>query len=170
LLQGGVDDLRQALFHVLVNDIIASSLIPSRLRRELYRALGFQIGGATLSPHLNFKTNKVKIGAHVYVNERCSFDNGEWVTIGDGVHVGPEVFFGTSSHGIGDATTRAGPVFLAPLTVSSGCWIGARAVILPGVTIGRGCIVAAGAVVIEECLPHGLYAGVPARRIRDLPV
>jgi maltose O-acetyltransferase len=168
MLQGVAHDLKEALFHIVVNDMIASSLIPCRLRKELYRALGFTIGGASLSPHLNFKSNRVSIGDHVYINERCSFDNRERVNIGDGVHVGPEVFFGTSSHEIGDGTMRAGPVSLAPLTVCEGCWIGARAVILPGVMIGQGCIVAAGAVVIEECLPHGLYAGVPAKRIRDL--
>ena len=65
--------------------------------------------------------------------------------------------------------TRAGALFLAPLVVSSGCWIGARAVLLPGLTIGEGCVVGAGAVVTKDCLPIGLYAGIPARRIRDLP-
>jgi maltose O-acetyltransferase len=105
----------------------------------------------------------------VFINEGCSFDNLERVTIGDRVHVGPEVLFGTSSHEMGCSKARAGDVFLAPLVVGSGCWIGARAVILPGVTIGEGCVVGAGAVVTKDCLPHGLYAGVPARRVRDLP-
>jgi maltose O-acetyltransferase len=40
--------------------------------------------------------------------------------------------------------------------------------VLPGVTIGAGCAVAAGAVVTADCEPDGLYAGVPARRVRDL--
>jgi maltose O-acetyltransferase len=165
-----VDDLRGALFHSVVNVVIASSWVPRHVRRELYRALGFKIGGASLSPHLTFKSNNVDIGDHVYINEGCSFDNRERVTIGDHVHVGPEVLFGTSTHEIGDATSRAAGVVLAPLVVSSGCWIGARAVLLPGVKVGEGCIVAAGAVVTRDCLPHGLYAGVPARRIRDLPL
>jgi acetyltransferase-like isoleucine patch superfamily enzyme len=30
-------------------------------------------------------------------------------------------------------------------------------------------VVASGAVVTKDCLPHGLYGGVPARRLRDLP-
>jgi maltose O-acetyltransferase len=91
------------------------------------------------------------------------------VTIGDEVHVGPGVLFGTSSHRRGDTNSRAGPVILAPLVVAHGCWIGARAMLLPGVKVAEGCVVAAGAVVTKDCLPHGLYAGVPARRIRDLP-
>ena len=39
--------------------------------------------------------------------------------------------------------------------------------VLPGVTIGDDVIVAAGAVVAADCAPGGVYAGVPARRIRD---
>jgi acetyltransferase-like isoleucine patch superfamily enzyme len=42
-------------------------------------------------------------------------------------------------------------------------------VIMPGVSIERGVVIAAGAVVTRSCAAHGLYAGVPARRIRELP-
>ena len=169
LFETVVHELRGAIFHSVVNVFIASSWVPSVVRRELYRAVGFRVGGATLSPHLTFKSSNVDIGDHVFINEGCSFDNLERVTIGDYVHVGPDVLFGTSSHRIGDSMMRAGNVFFAPLVVSAGCWIGARAVLLPGVTVGEGCIVAAGAIVTKDCLPHGLYAGVPAKRIRDLP-
>ena len=164
-----INEWKAAIFHIAVNVLIASSVVPSHMRRELYRALGFTIRGATLSAHLTFKSNRIDIGNRVYINEGCIFDNLERVTIGDGVHVGPEVLFGTSSHKIGNSTTRAGTLFLAPLVVSSGCWIGARAILLPGVTIGEGCVIGAGAVVTKDCLPNGLYAGTPARRIRELP-
>jgi maltose O-acetyltransferase len=161
-------EVRAASFHSVVNVVAGSSWLPKQLRRALYRALGFEIGGATLSPHLIFKTNRASIGLHAFINERCAFDNVERVTIGEGVHVGPEVLFGTTSHRIGRPDARAGPMLSAPVVVAPGCWIGARAMILPGVTIGEGCVVAAGAVVTRDCQPHGLYAGVPARRIRDL--
>lgn len=52
--------------------------------------------------------------------------------------------------------------------MEDGCWLGGNVTVLPGVTIGRGCVIAAGAVVTKSCDPNGLYAGVPARRIRDL--
>jgi maltose O-acetyltransferase len=163
-----IQDLRTATFHSLVNVLIGSTWVPRHVRRQLYRSLGFKIRGASLSPHLTFKSNRVDIGDHVFINEGCSFDNLECVTIGDWVHVGPGVLFGTSSHVLGDSTVRAGAVLLAPLVVSRGCWIGARSMLLPGINVGEGCIVAAGAVVTKDCLPNGLYAGVPATRIRDL--
>jgi maltose O-acetyltransferase len=142
--------------------------VPRHLRRWIYRLLGFRIGRSSLSPHLAFKTSKIDIGDDVYMNEGCFFDNMERVTLGDRIYVGPEVMFGTTSHEIGGSACRAGPGRAAPVIVGSGCWIGARAILLPGVTVGEGCVVAAGAVVTKDCLPNGLYAGVPARRVRDL--
>ncbi|WP_290368283.1 DapH/DapD/GlmU-related protein [Microbacterium sp. Bi121] len=52
------------------------------------------------------------------------------------------------------------------MTIGAGAWIGAHATILPGVTVGRGAVVAAGALVTEDCVPNGLYVGVPARLVR----
>jgi maltose O-acetyltransferase len=43
-------------------------------------------------------------------------------------------------------------------------------IIMPGVTVGNGCIIASGALVNKDCAPNGLYAGVPAIRIKDLPL
>lgn len=63
---------------------------------------------------------------------------------------------------------RGGEVISMPIKIGGGCWIGARAVILPGVTVGNGCIIGAGAVVAKDCEPDGMYAGVPAKRVRDL--
>jgi acetyltransferase-like isoleucine patch superfamily enzyme len=40
--------------------------------------------------------------------------------------------------------------------------------VAPGVNVGSGCIIAAGALVVRDCEPNGLYAGVPAKRIKDL--
>ena len=42
--------------------------------------------------------------------------------------------------------------------------------VLAGSSVGAGAVVAAAAVVTRPCAEHALYAGVPARRLRDLPV
>lgn len=47
------------------------------------------------------------------------------------------------------------------------CWIGAGVIVLRGVAIGDGSIIGAGSVV-TRCVPRGeIWAGVPARKIRD---
>lgn len=74
----------------------------------------------------------------------------------------------TTTHYIGDENKRAGNSLRKPITIGRGCWIGTRSIILPGVTIGDGCIIAAGSVVNKDCEPNGLYAGCPAKRIKNL--
>jgi maltose O-acetyltransferase len=74
----------------------------------------------------------------------------------------------TSEHALGPHERRGGEVVGTPVRVGDGCWIGARAVLLPGATVGDGCVIAAGADVRGDCEPDTLYAGVPARPVRRL--
>ena len=50
-----------------------------------------------------------------------------------------------------------------PIKIGEDCWIGARAIILPGVTIGDRSVVAAGAVVTKDVPSGVLVAGCPAQ-------
>ena len=54
--------------------------------------------------------------------------------------------------------------------IEDGCLIGMGSTILDNAVVGRGCIVAAGALVLAGSVlePGGLYAGVPARRVKDV--
>lgn len=63
---------------------------------------------------------------------------------------------------------RAPEKISKPITIGNGCWIGANSIVLPGVNIGNGTIVAAGFVVIQDCEENSLYAGVPAKKIKQL--
>lgn len=55
----------------------------------------------------------------------------------------------------------------APIEIGNNVVISTRAVVLSGTKIGCGSVIGAGAVVTSDCPPLGIYAGVPARRIRD---
>ncbi|MCW2967118.1 MAG: hypothetical protein JWM71_890 [Solirubrobacteraceae bacterium] len=156
-------------WHLKVNVIAASPWVHWRLRWKLLRRWGIDTEAAYVLPGCYFFSHQVTIGAKAWINHRCYFDSHAPITIGRDVDVGMEVMFCTSSHHPGPPGKRAGEYFGAPIVVGDGAWIGTRAVILPGITIGEGCVVAAGSVVSRDCEPHGLYAGVPARRIRDLP-
>ena len=55
--------------------------------------------------------------------------------------------------------------FLKPIEIGDNCFIGARAILLPGTTIGSNVIIGAGAVV-KGVVPSGtIWAGSPARQI-----
>lgn len=159
-----------SFFNFAVNVFASSKLITNRrFRRLCYKLNGMDVRGNVNSGAF-FRTNKVKIGAAAFINNNCFFDNNEMVEIGDFCHVAMDVIFCTDTHKIGTEEKRGGDLVFSPIKVGNGCWIGARSTILPGVTIGNGCIIAAGSVVNKNCEPNGLYAGVPAKRIKDLPV
>jgi acetyltransferase-like isoleucine patch superfamily enzyme len=54
-----------------------------------------------------------------------------------------------------------------PINIGDNCFIGARAVIMPGITIGSNSVVGAGSIVTKDVPPNTVVAGVPARPICD---
>ena len=154
---------------ILVNRLAASPMLVNQARAALLRLYGIHTATHGIRPGCFFAGRNVSFGPGTFVNYRCYFDGSAPIRIGSRCSLGMEVLFCTSTHVIGTSAERAGAPDPRPITVGDGCWIGARSVILPGVTIGEGCIIAAGAVVNKDCAPNGMYAGVPARRIKDLP-
>ena len=49
-------------------------------------------------------------------------------------------------------------------------WVGANSIILKGVHIGRGACIGAGSVVTKDVPPLTIYAGNPAKYIRDVEI
>jgi maltose O-acetyltransferase len=156
------------LLRALGLQLAASPLLTRTVRWAILRACGVKVGTRAICAHTTFTGPDIAIGRGSFVNLNCFFDAMAPISLGNGVAVGMDVLFATSTHRIGPPTRRAGDVTAAPIRVEDGVWIGARAVLLPGVTVGAGCVIAAGAVVAADCEPNGLYGGLPARRIRDL--
>ena len=53
------------------------------------------------------------------------------------------------------------------VTIGADVWIGANAVVLSGVSIGVGAVIGAGSVVTKDVAPYEIWAGNPAKKIRD---
>ncbi len=150
---------------------LAGTTVLSEARRaRLLRWGGLVVGEDTRIEHgVVAPTEGVTIGVDCYINVGCVMDAGSaTIDIGDQVNIGAYVVLAASSHHTGDRARRAAGIADAPIRIGSGSWIGAGVVVLPGVTIGPGCIIGAGAVVTGDCPPDGVYAGVPARRVREL--
>jgi maltose O-acetyltransferase len=157
-----------APWHLLVNTLAGSPWCPNRLRLRIYGLAGIDYRGHLVRPGVFFHSAQAQIGEDTFLNRGVQVVNAAPVRIGARCAIGHEAHITTVTHQPGDRRTRAGTVDLRPVAIEDGCWIGSRAMILPGVTVGEGCVVAAGAVVTQDCEPHGLYGGVPARRLRDL--
>ncbi len=147
----------------------------NRLRTALYRLSGIRIGANTVvagtlslmgGPQIH---KRLRIGENCFINTPVSLDLNAEISIGNDVGVGHHVVLVTASHEIGPPGRRLGAMHPRPIVIEDGCWIGARATILPGVTVGAGAIVGAGAVVTRDVAPNTLVAGVPARPIKKLP-
>jgi maltose O-acetyltransferase len=158
-------------WHLRVNVVAASHRLSPPSRGRLLRAAGVDLShDAIVQAGCFFFGADAAIGAGSWINHRCYFDTRAHIQIGERCDLGMEVMLCTSGHRVGSAERRAANYVAEPIAVGDGSWIGTRAMLLGGVTIGAGCVVAAGAVVVADCEPNGLYGGVPARRLRDLPV
>ncbi|MEW9872755.1 DapH/DapD/GlmU-related protein [Arthrobacter sp. HS15c] len=168
---GARSDAKRTLHDMLVNGLAAGAFGIPALRVKLLRLLGVQIGQATkIHGRCWFGGVDIEIGERSWINYGATFDNAAKIVIGDDCLVGPQVMFLTSSHDIGPSERRGADATAMPISVGSGCWLGARSVIMPGITIGEGCVIAAGSIVTRDCPPNTLFAGVPARAIRELDV
>ncbi|WP_342022282.1 DapH/DapD/GlmU-related protein [Arthrobacter citreus] len=153
---------------ILRNSFAASHLTPASVRVRLLRLLGLDLGAKTaIASGVTFKGGSVTTGEGCFINHGVYVDRRE-LRLGNRVYIAPRVMFATRNHEIGQRHKRAGDNLNQPISVGSGTWIGANATILGGVKIASGCIIAAGAVVTKDTKADGLYAGVPAVRIKDL--
>lgn len=152
-----------------VNRVAASPFLSERTRARVYRQAGLELHTEHIGPRCYFHSSDIVIGRETWLNHGVHIENVGRVEIGARAGLGVFVTVLTSDHALGPHEQRFGPWRYEPVRIGDGCWIGARALILAGVTIGNGCLVAAGSVVRSDCEPDGLYGGVPARRLRDLP-
>ena len=162
-------ELRRSLVLTLVR--LLPRLTLTRVRTALVRAAGIDVGPGTVigGPLLvSGRGGTLRIGDDCFINSGCHVDLSADVTIGREVSLAHEVLIITNTHEVGPPVRRAGDLRNLPVTIGDGCWLGARAVVLPGVTIGAGALVAAGAVVTADVPPDTLVGGVPARPIRNL--
>jgi maltose O-acetyltransferase len=161
------DDARFALGWLRRGYLVTSPLLPLAIRRMLLRLGGIRIGDMVYGlMHCYFGSANVAIGTGSFVNAGCWFEGAGHIAIGENCMFGPQVMILTSTHRLGRAGDISRASEMRDVRIGDGSWLGARAMVMPGVTIGDGVVIAAGAVVTKDCESGGVYAGVPARRIR----
>jgi UDP-2-acetamido-3-amino-2,3-dideoxy-glucuronate N-acetyltransferase len=97
------------------------------------------------------------IGNNVTIGAMCFIP--KYIVIEDGAWIGPRVTFCNDRyppHGVWDVTT-----------IARGAVIGAAVTLLTGVTIGCNALIGAGSVVTCDVPADEVWAGNPARKIKD---
>jgi len=129
--------------------------------KDLFHSEGLHIGGGGMyHPNANF-----------IIGDRCTIHNNyinicEPVVIGNDVGLSPEVTIIT--HGFWLSVLNGFPAKFAGVHINNGAIIGYRSLILMGVTIGKNVVLGAGSVVTKDLENNCIYAGNPARFIREV--
>lgn len=98
------------------------------------------------------------VGAQSVLGPRAVL--GESVIVNHGAVVDHDVEVGAYSH-IAPLVALGGGVRIGRAVL-----VGSGASVLPGKRVGDGIVVGSGAVVVDDLTEPGVYAGVPARRIK----
>ena len=118
------------------------------------------------------------LGKNVYFNFNLVILDVCPVRIGDNCFFGPNISILTALHSLiaeerrfffdkekGHQTDNE---YAKPITIGNDCWFGGNVTILPGVTIQNNVVVGAGSVVTHDLESGAIYAGNPAKKIRDI--
>lgn len=122
-----------------------------------------------------FELTNVSIGEGSVINRNfvVSDNYKPLLRIGERVAIGPNVTIVCAS-GPNNSLLASNSYVAKKLIVEKevviedDAWIGANVVILPGVIIGSGSIIGAGSVVVNSTKPFTIYAGIPAKKIREM--
>lgn len=142
-----------------------------------------------------FNSDAVEIGDNVRIDAFCVLSGGAGLKIGNHIHIacGDYFFagagielrdfsqFGPGTVILSQSDDFSGESLIGPCIpkefkpgFKSGRVIcekhsvtGARVNIMPGVTLGEGAAIGACSMVTKDCASWGIYAGIPAKRIRE---
>lgn len=126
----------------------------------------------------------VDYGENVYLGKDVYFNFNLVILDVCPVHIGNNCFFGpnisilTALHPLiaserelyfdeekGYVTNRE---YGKPITIGNDCWFGGNVTVLPGVTIHDNVVVGAGSVVTHDLESGYVYAGNPAKKIKEI--
>ncbi len=113
------------------------------------------------------------INCHTFIENDVVLGNNVTVKSGvflwDGIRIEDNVFLGPNATFINDLFPRSKqyPEKFSATLVKKGASIGANATIMGGITIGENAMIGAGSVVLHDVPANTVWAGNPARQIKD---
>lgn len=117
-----------------------------------------------------FNLQNVEIGDNVSIHPMCYIEGAGGVSIGNDVSIAHSSTLISTNHTWEDKNIpiKYNKETFAEIVIEDDVWIGCGVRILSGVKINKRSIIAAGAVVNKEIESNTIYAGVPARLIKNI--
>ncbi len=117
--------------------------------------------------------SQISIGKNVVIrpNSMLFAASDAKIEIEDDVMIGSGVHIYVHNHKFESTTLPIIEQGYSPsegVTIKTGAWIGANAIILPGVVVGTNSVVGAGSVVTKPVADHVVVAGNPAAIIKNI--
>jgi len=132
-----------------------------KIGKHLFNSSGLKIGGGgRQNPNANFE-----------LGDRCTIHNNfinvcEPVIIGNDVGLSPDTSILT--HGYWLSVLEGFPASFSGVTIGNGVIVGYRSLLMMGVSIAEYAVIGANSVVTKSIPKKGIYAGNPARFIKDI--
>ena len=144
---------------------------PSPRPFHRWRAFLLRSFGATLGPHCHIYPrcriwapwNLVCADA-VSIADEAQIYNPSPLFLGSHAIVSQQAYLCGATHDYNDA---AFPLLSFPMTVGPYAWVCARASVSPGANVGEGAVLGLGSVATRDLEPWTVYAGVPAKPIKQ---
>jgi putative colanic acid biosynthesis acetyltransferase WcaF len=135
------------------------------LKVFLLKLFGAKIGtGVCIKPHVNIKYPwLLDIGNHVWIGENVWLDNLSMVTIGNHVCISQGALLLCGNH---DYTQKSFDLFVKPIIINDGVWVGAKCIVFGGVICASHSVFAAGSHVSISSEAFCIYAGNPIVKIK----
>ena len=139
------------------------------LKAEILKELFSSVGKGIFIEH-NFHCDlgyNIHVGENFYAGFNCTILDMAEVKVGDNCLIGPNVGIYTAGHNL-NPIDRHKFGFAKPISVGNNVWIGGHCVVIGGIEIGDNSIIAAGSIVTKDVPANTIFAGNPARKIKDI--
>ncbi|ACO31581.1 MULTISPECIES: acetyltransferase [Acidobacterium] len=136
-----------------------------------WRSMILRLFGAKLAPNCHFYP-KCRIWAPwnlvceeaVGVGDDAELYNPSLLTIGSHAVVSQGAYVCGATHLYNEPSFR---LVSYPMRIGAYSWVCAKAIVSPGVNVGDGAILAMASLATKDLEPFGVYAGMPARKVKD---
>lgn len=100
----------------------------------------------------------------VGVGDEAELYNPSLLTIGSHAVISQGAYVCGATHLYNEPSFR---LVSFPMRIGAYAWVCARATVSPGVNVGDGAVLALGSIATKDLEPFGVYAGMPARKVKE---